>query len=120
MEYGGGFILDGPWGRVASANLTPDPSGIPYYDKALFAEVMRTGHVKARKINQIMPWHVFGGQTDEDSAAIFAHLTTLKPVVHRVTNDPSEPPTFCPLCRHVHGYGNRNTVPAGGNRSQTN
>jgi hypothetical protein len=32
LEFAGGFVLDGPWGRVASANLTPDPSGIPYYE----------------------------------------------------------------------------------------
>jgi hypothetical protein len=29
MDFAGGFVLDGLWGRVASANLTPDPSGIP-------------------------------------------------------------------------------------------
>ena len=56
--------------------MTPDPSGIPYYDVALFTEVLRTGRVKARTINQIMPWHAFGGMTDDDIAAIFAHLTT--------------------------------------------
>lgn len=108
MEFAGGFIFAGPWGRVASANLTPDPSGIPYYDLALFTEVLRTGHVKARRVNQIMPWHAFGGMTDDDIAAVFSNLTTLKPVVHHVTNDESVPPTFCRLCRHVHGYGDRN------------
>jgi hypothetical protein len=65
MDFGGGFVFDGPWGRVASANLTPDPSGIPYYDVALFTEVLRTGYAKARSINQIMPWHEFRGMTDE-------------------------------------------------------
>jgi hypothetical protein len=108
LEFAGGFIFDGPWGQVASANLTPSPSGIPYYDLTLFTEVLRTGHAKARRINQIMPWHAFGGMTDEDIAAIFVNLTTLKPVVHRVTNDESVPPTFCRLCRHKHGYGDRN------------
>jgi Cytochrome c len=110
MAFAGGFIFDGPWGRVASANLTPAPSGIPYYDVALFTEVLRTGHVKARPINQIMPWHAFGGMTDEDLAAIFAFLTTLKPVAHRVTNAEGEPPTFCPICKQMHGYGNQNRI----------
>jgi mono/diheme cytochrome c family protein len=108
LEFAGGFIFEGPWGRVASANLTPDPSGIPYYDVALFTDVLRTGHAKARRINQIMPWHALGGMTDEDIAAIFADLTALKPVTHRVTNDESVPPTFCRLCRQRHGYGDRN------------
>jgi len=108
MDFGGGFVFEGPWGRVASANLTPAPSGIPYYDVALFTEVLRTGYAKARAINQIMPWHEFRGMTDEDIAAIFSYLTTLKPVVHHVINDESVPPTFCKLCRQVHGYGNLN------------
>ena len=30
MDFAGGLILDGPWGRVASANITPEPSGISY------------------------------------------------------------------------------------------
>ena len=51
-----------------------------------------------------------GGQTDEDIAAIFEYLTTLKPVAHRVTTAESEPPTFCPICRQVHGYGNQNRI----------
>ena len=42
-----------------------------------------------------------------DEQAIFAHLTTLK-LRCRVTNAESQPPTFCKLCRQVHGYGNRN------------
>jgi mono/diheme cytochrome c family protein len=108
LEFAGGFVFEGPWGRVASANLTPDPSGIPYYDVALFTEMLRTGHAKARPINQIMPWHAFGGMTDEDIAAIFGSLTTLKPVTHRVTNDDSVPATFCRRCGHWHGYGDRN------------
>jgi hypothetical protein len=96
------------WPAARTWSSTPDPSGIPYYDVALFTEVLRTGHAKARRINQIMPWHAFGGMTDDDIAAIFANLATLKPMVHRVTNDESEPPAFCRLCRQRHGYGNRN------------
>jgi mono/diheme cytochrome c family protein len=106
LEFAGGFILDGPWGRVASANITPDPSGISYYDEALFLEMVRTGYVKARKINQIMPWEDYRNLTDEDLKAIFAYIHTLQPVKHRVDN--SEPPTFCKLCGSSHGAGNRN------------
>ncbi len=106
MEFAGGFILDGPWGRVASANITPDPSGIPYYSLAMFTQVMRTGYVGARKLNQIMPWETYRGMTDEDIAAIFSYLKTLKPVRHRVDN--TEPPTYCKVCRQVHGAGSQN------------
>jgi mono/diheme cytochrome c family protein len=106
LEFAGGFVLEGPWGRVASANITPDPSGIPYYDEALFLEMIRTGYVKARTINQIMPWDHYRNLTDEDLKAIFAYLRTLKAVKHRVDN--TEPPTFCKLCGSSHGAGNQN------------
>ena len=106
MTLAGGFALSGPWGRVSAANITPDPSGISYYDEALFLEVMRTGFVKARKLNPIMPTSVYKNLTDDDLKAMFAYLRTLKAVHHRVDN--SEPPTFCKLCRQKHGGGDQN------------
>jgi mono/diheme cytochrome c family protein len=106
LEFAGGFVLEGPWGRVASANITPDPSGIPYYDEALFLKMIHTGYVKARKINQIMPWFDYRNLTDEDLKAIFSYIRTFKPVKHRVDN--SEPPTSCKLCGSSHGAGSQN------------
>ena len=106
LRYGGGQIFEGPWGRVASANITPDASGISYYDEALFIRVMRTGYVKALTVNQIMPWEDFRGMTDEDLKAIFAYLQTLTPVRHHVDN--TEPSTPCKLCGTSHGAGNTN------------
>jgi mono/diheme cytochrome c family protein len=106
LDFSGGVILDGPWGRVATANITPDPSGISYYDAALFMEAFRTGFVKSRALNQIMPWHAYRGMTDEDIGAVFAYLETLKPVRHHVDN--AEPPTYCKLCRRMHGGGDLN------------
>jgi mono/diheme cytochrome c family protein len=106
MAFAGGFPFPGPWGDVTSANITPDASGISYYDEALFLQVMHTGLAKARQLNPIMPVKVYKHLTDEDLKAMFAYLRTLKPVQHRVDN--SEPPTFCKLCRQKHGAGNRN------------
>jgi len=106
LEFGGGLILDGPWGRVAGANITTDPSGISDYDEALFTQTIRTGAVKARQLSQIMPWHTYRGMTDEDLAAIFAYLKTLNPVRHHVDN--TEMPTYCKICRRTHGGGNQN------------
>jgi mono/diheme cytochrome c family protein len=107
LEYAGGFELKGPWGTVASANITPDATGIPYYDEAMFLETIRTGYVKgARKLNQIMPWSVFRNMTDEDLKAIFAYLRTLPPIQHRVDN--TEAPTPCKRCGFSHGLGDQN------------
>jgi cytochrome c553 len=106
LEFGGGDMFPGPWPTVASANITPDPSGIPYYDEALFLEVMRTGLVHARKLSDVMPVSIYKNLTDADLKAIFAYLRTLKPVKHRVDN--SETPTECKVCKQKHGAGASN------------
>jgi mono/diheme cytochrome c family protein len=106
MELSGGQIFDGPWGRVASANLTPDPSGIPYYDEILFLQALRTGYVRARSLNPIMPWRHYRGMTDDDLKAIFAYLKSVKPIHHAVDN--AEPPTMCVICNASHGGGEKN------------
>jgi hypothetical protein len=106
MEFSGGQVFQVPWGTVASANITPDPSGIPYYDEAMFIKTMRTGAVEARELNKTMPWSVLRNMTDEDLAGMFAYLKTLKPVRHRVDN--RQPPTLCPLDGAMHGGGNEN------------
>jgi len=106
LELAGGQVFTGKWGNTVSANITPDASGIGYYDEALFLQVMRTGFVKARKLDAIMPVEQYKGMTDEDLKAIFAYLREVKPVHHRVDN--SLPPTYCKLCRGRHGAGDQN------------
>ena len=106
LAFAGGTSLKGPWGDVNSANITPDPSGISYYDEALFIQTLRTGHVGARKLSSIMPWGYFRNLTDDDLKAIFAYLRTLPPVRHRVDN--TEVPTACPVCGKRHGHGELN------------
>jgi mono/diheme cytochrome c family protein len=106
MDFAGGMLEAGPWGRPASANITPDPSGIGYYDEALFLQVMRTGYVRARKLSPIMPVGAYRNLSDEDLKAMFAYLRTLKPVKHHVDN--AEEVGECKLCRLKHGAGKLN------------
>jgi hypothetical protein len=106
MDLAGGMVLEGPFGRVASANLTQHPSGIPYYDEAQFVKTLRTGYVGARKLNQIMPWTTFRNMTDEDLKAIYAYLKTVPQVGHRVDN--TEEPAYCPMDKSSHGLGGQN------------
>jgi mono/diheme cytochrome c family protein len=101
MDFSGGQILEGAFGRVASANLTPDPSGIPYYDTKMFIDTIRTGKARARLLNPVMPVAVYSGMTDEDLSSIFAYLKTVKPVHHRVDN--TEPAALCKRCNNIHG-----------------
>lgn len=106
LEYAGGHTFSGSWGKTVSANITPDPTGISYYDEALFLQVMRTGYVKARKLDALMPVEQFKDLTDDDLKAMFAFLRTVKPLRHRVDN--AEPPTYCKVCRAKHGAGDQN------------
>jgi hypothetical protein len=106
MDFAGGMALVGPYGQVASANITQAPSGIPYYTEDLFLQVMRTGRVQSRKIHDAMPWAIYGHQTDEDLKAMFAFVKTIPPVQHRVDN--TLPPTDCPQCGLRHGAGEQN------------
>ena len=106
MSFAGGMPFQGAWGNVASANLTPDPSGIPYYDEHMFLEVMRTGRNDSRKINPVMPWPYFRYMAQDDLRAIFAYLRSLAPVRHRVDNE--ETFSLCPKCGNRHGLGDMN------------
>jgi len=106
MSFAGGSLLKTPAGEAASGNITPDASGISYYDEALFLQAIHTGYVKARALSPIMPFGYYSHMTDDDLKAIFAYLRTVPPVKHRVDN--SLPPTFCKLCQQKHGGGDQN------------
>jgi mono/diheme cytochrome c family protein len=107
MELAGGTPL--PYGdrkAVASANITPAVNGIPYYTEDLFIEAIRTGKVRSRQLDEMMPTHYFRTMTDQDLKDIFAYLKTVTPVDHYVDN--TLPPTRCAKCGLVHGGGERN------------
>jgi len=106
MEMTGGTPMAREGELVASANLTPDASGIVYYDEALFTQTIRTGAVGARKLSSAMPWWTYRNMTDDDLKSVFAWLRTLKPVHHDMDN--TEPPALCKLCGKKHGLGDHN------------
>src|SRR5215469_2716178 len=82
MTFAGGKYIDKF--QTPSANITPDPSGISYYDEAMFVHTLRAGQVGARVLNPPMPWWAFRNMSDADLKAIFAYLRTVKPVRHHV------------------------------------
>jgi len=106
MYMAGGNIFEESGHAVASANITPDPSGISYYDEATFVQMIRTGAVKGRKLNVMMPTWAFNGLTDQDVKAIFAYLRAIPPAHHRIDN--TEKASLCKIDGHMHGMGELN------------
>jgi len=93
---------------VTSPNITQDPSGIPYFDEAIFIQTIRTGRVAGRRpLTRAMLWFEFRKLTDDDLGAIFEFLRSVPPVRHRVNN--ADPPTYCPRCGRRHGLGELNS-----------
>lgn len=77
----------GPWGVSFAANLTPDTmtgTGIWTFD--IFRKTIRNGrHWGAgRPLLPPMPWFNYREMTDDDLAAVFAYLRTLKPIRNEV------------------------------------
>ena len=77
----------GPWGVSFAANLTPDKmtgTGIWTFD--IFKNTIRNGRHwgVARPLLPPMPWFNYREMTDEDLAAVFAYLRTLKPIRNQV------------------------------------
>jgi mono/diheme cytochrome c family protein len=115
-EQGGkpaGFAFAGGTGMpfagrktIYTANITPGVNGIPYYTEDLFIEVMRTGKVKARQLDPMMPTMYYRNMTDQDLKDVFAYLKTLTPVDHYVDN--TMPAAPCATCGLSHGGGERN------------
>jgi hypothetical protein len=92
---------------VTSPNVTQDPSGIAYFDEAIFIQTIRTGRVAGiRPLSRAMLWFEFRKLTDDDLGAIFEFLRSVPPVRHRVNN--ADPPTYCRRCGRRHGLGELN------------
>jgi mono/diheme cytochrome c family protein len=88
MAYAGGqeFTIAGV--RYRSSNITPDASGISYYNEELFIRTMRTGNLGGRRLAPIMPWAEIRKLTDADLKALWAYLRTVAPVAHEVERTP--------------------------------
>jgi len=74
----------GPWGTSFAANLTPDETGIGNWTESQFLKAIKEGKFKGmdgtRPLLPPMPWTEYRNFPDEDLAAIFAYLKTIKPV----------------------------------------
>ena len=100
QEFSGGWVIHGPWGRVVSSNITPDPD--TYMGKATRDEFIdrfkslqhlagENAPVAPPGKNTVMAWPMFGGMTREDLGAIYDYLKTVKPIKKTVVAFPDAP-----------------------------
>jgi len=96
-EFAGGFVMEGPWGKVVSANLTPHPDTFmgQATKEAFVARIKAFAGMGADDVpvadpgrNTIMPWRDFAGLTVKDLEAIYDYLKTLKPIENKIVPFP--------------------------------
>lgn len=89
---GGRFFPMHDGSRSVSANITPDKeTGIGSWTEEMFIARFKAFEkgggdqpVNPGEFNSIMPWSKYSRMTDEDLAAIYAYLKTLKPISNKV------------------------------------
>ncbi|WP_221392158.1 c-type cytochrome [Dyadobacter sp. NIV53] len=92
-EFGGGMEFKSPNGTVRSPNITMHKeTGIGHWTKEAFVARFKayidsayiSPKVAAGELNTPMPWTMYAGMKEQDLAAIFAYLNTIKPITHKV------------------------------------
>lgn len=100
MDFSGGWLMPGPWGRVVTANITPDPDN--YMGQATREEFIarfkalehlegENAPVAPKGKNTVMAWPLYAGMTREDLGAIYDYLKTVKPIKKKVVAFPDAP-----------------------------
>jgi mono/diheme cytochrome c family protein len=84
-ELAGGVAFDTPFGKIYSANITPDvDSGIGKWTRDDFLQSLRKGvRPSGEHLYPVFPYTAFTKITDEDAAALYAYLKSV-PAVHYV------------------------------------
>ncbi len=83
--FAGGLAFELPFGKIYSANITPDSeAGIGGWNAAEFVRAMRYGVGKqGEDLYPAFPYTSYAKLQDDDMLAIFAYLKTLAPVSDR-------------------------------------
>lgn len=93
-EFAGGMHFNIGGHTITSANITPDETGIKGWTKQAFIARFKmyqqpayhASALTANDSNTPMPWTSFASMKEQDLAAIYDYLRTLKPVNNRVAN----------------------------------
>ena len=74
-------MIEGPWGKSVSRNLTPHESGLKSWTDAQIAKAVREGVDRnGNPYRPPMAFEFYRNISDADMAALIAYLRSLKPV----------------------------------------
>lgn len=94
QAFAGGLAFETPFGKLYSTNITPDDAtGIGQWTEEQFGRALREGvRPNGDHLYPAFPYTAYTKMSDEDVAALYAYLKTLKPVVAEAkTNEMSFP-----------------------------
>jgi mono/diheme cytochrome c family protein len=82
----GGVTLETPFGKMVTPNITPDKeTGIGNYTAEQFKLAMKRGVAPGgRRLYPAMPYPYYAHMPDQDIAAMWDYILTVKPVKNRV------------------------------------
>lgn len=82
----GGFVMQGVFGRVVTANITPDPeTGLGQWTDEQIAHALTTGErPDGRRLASPMPVAYLSRISSDDVEALVSWLRSLKPIHHQV------------------------------------
>ena len=76
----GGVVIEGPWGKTVSRNLTPHESGLKHWTDAQIAKAVREGVDRnGNPYRPPMAFSFYKNISDADMSALIAYLRSLKP-----------------------------------------
>jgi cytochrome c553 len=97
----GGLVIEGPWGKSVSRNLTPHESGLKSWTDAQIAKAVREGVDRnGNPYRPPMAFEFYKNISDADMAALIAYLRSLKPVLRPARADRRGAVT-CTACRRA-------------------
>ncbi len=94
MDFSGGQVFELPGGTLKSANITPHNTGLGFWSQEQFVAKFKAYQDSAyqspdvdmtKDYNTIMPWTMYSTMTEQDLAAIYQYLKSVKPIENEPT-----------------------------------
>lgn len=88
QPYAGGYALQTPFGTIKASNITQDTeTGIGGWSLDQFDKAVRHGIGTHGYLYPAMPYTAYTKMSDQDVADLYAYISTLAPVKHKVVEN---------------------------------